>query len=323
MLLQPCSFKLLRGRRHPYIPCWNKECEAIFNQCNNTQDDTVMDALSSELLDTLGQKRRARWEEGVSKTDFTHSSRKAWSTINRLTGKSSTVKQCPVTANAIASILVNNGRWTNRSPAAKEHSRKLNSEIKELVATTAAKSDLSLPFSSEELTNSIKTLKNGKAPGPDRVHTEFLKNLGPIATLWLRCFLSNGLEKSITCWKNANAITILKPNKPTTDPKSYRPISLLFHIYKLLERMILTGITDVTEARLPHSQAGFRKGHSTTDQTIRLVHDIECSFQNKQKFGAVFIDLTAAYNTVWHRGVYLKFLKTIPDVKLVQFMMLF
>ena len=34
-----------------------------------------------------------------------------------------------------------------------------------------------------------------------------------------------------------------------------------------------------------------------------------------------FIDFTAAYDTVWHRGLYLKLLQIIPDVKLVRFIM--
>ncbi len=77
----------------------------------------------------------------------------------------------------------------------------------------------------------------------------------------------------------------------------------------------------MVEAKLPYTQAGFRKGKSTTDQIARLVNDIESAFLKKQKFGTVFIDLTAAYDTVWHRGLYLKLLKTLPDVKLVKFIM--
>ena len=94
------------------------------------------------------------------------------------------------------------------------------------------------------------------------------------------------------------------------------------HLYKLLERVILSIINNIIEENLPHAQAGFRKGRSTTDQVTRLVHDIESAFQRKQKFGSVFIDLTAAYDTVWHRGLYLKLLKIIPNVKLVKFIML-
>jgi len=170
----------------------------------------------------------------------------------------------------------------------------------------------------------LKCLKNGKAPGNDNIHTEFLKSLSQEATSRLQSFLSTCLTTSTIPfkWKTAKVIAILKPNKPASEPKSYRPISLLSHIYKLLERLILARINDIVEDKLPTTQAGFRKGKSTTDQVVRLIHDIETAFQKNNKFGTVFVDLTAAYDTVWHRGLYLKILKTIPDVKLVKFMML-
>lgn len=49
------------------------------------------------------------WEETTS-IDFTHSSRKAWQTYKKLTGRSNTPKLCLVIAEAIASALVGNGR---------------------------------------------------------------------------------------------------------------------------------------------------------------------------------------------------------------------
>ena len=161
---------------------------------------------------------------------------------------------------------------------------------------------MSKPFTYDELTAAIKTLQNGKAPGNDNIRTEFLKNLAPEVMRWLQHFLSICLETSTipSRWKTAKVIATLKPKKPANEPKSYRPISLLSHIYKLLERLILSRINDTVEGTLPYTQAGFRKGKSTTEQTARLVNDIETAFQKKQKFGAVFIDLTAAYDTVWH-----------------------
>ena len=35
----------------------------------------------------------------------------------------------------------------------------------------------------------------------------------------------------------------------------------------------------------------------------------------------MFLDLTAAYDTVWHRGLHLKLLRTIPDRHMVRFIM--
>ena len=54
---------------------------------------------------------------------------------------------------------------------------------------------------------------------------------------------------------------------------------------------------------------------------MRIVNDNETAFQCKQKFGEIFIDLTAVYDTVWHQGLYFKLLKLIPEVKLVKFIM--
>ncbi|KAJ3613142.1 hypothetical protein NHX12_019394, partial [Muraenolepis orangiensis] len=49
--------------------------------------------------------------------------------------------------------------------------------------------------------------------------------------------------------------------------------------------------------------------------------DIEDSFQDNEKAGVVYLDLTAAYDTVWHRGLHLKLLRTIPDRHMVKFIM--
>ncbi len=274
-------------------------------------------------MNVLGEKRAERWEETVSGIDFTHSSRKAWATMNRLTGRSSKPRPCPVTANSIASVLVNNGRWNDRSAEAKAHSYHVNAEIKTHLASQPASSPLSKRISREELMDAIIFLPNGKAPGVDQAPPELLKHMGLQPIEWLRDFLSDCLEKTTipAIWRQAKVSAILKPCKPSEKPESYRPISLLCMSYKLMERIILSRINHIVERYLPHAQAGFRKNRSTTDQITRLANDIESSFQRNEKYGLVLIDLTAAYDTVWHRGLYLKLLCIIPDVKLVRFMM--
>ena len=64
----------------------------------------------------------------------------------------------------------------------------------------------------------------------------------------------------------------------------------------------------------PQEQAGFRHGISTVDQVVALLlQDINDSFQVNKKAGAVFLNLTAVYNTIWNRDLHLKLLRTIPD----------
>ncbi|KAJ8353631.1 hypothetical protein SKAU_G00211980 [Synaphobranchus kaupii] len=122
-------------------------------------------------------------------------------------------------------------------------------------------------------------------------------------------------------WRHASVIALLKPNKPVEDPKAYRPILLLCVPFKILERLIHSRIDPVVDPQLPREQASFRRGRSTVDQVTLLVQDIKDSFQDNQKAGVVLLDLTAAYDTVWHRGLHLKLLRTIPDRHMVRFIM--
>jgi len=45
---------------------------------------TASDRAASSLLSRLQQKKQERWEEAVNSIDFSHSSHKAWRTINKL-----------------------------------------------------------------------------------------------------------------------------------------------------------------------------------------------------------------------------------------------
>jgi len=99
-------------------------------------------------------------------------------------------------------------------------------------------------------------------------------------------------------WRRALILAIPKPEKSQGDPKSYRPISLLCVPFKILERLIYARVKPIIEPLLPQEQAGFRHGSSAADQVTLLAQDIEDSFSAKKKAGAVFVDLTAAYDTV-------------------------
>ena len=57
-------------------------------------------------------------------------------------------------------------------------------------------------------------------------------------------------DKIPKLWRQSKIIAILKPGKDPVIPKSYRPISLLCHTYKLYERMILSRVTPLLELHL-------------------------------------------------------------------------
>ena len=139
---------------------------------------------------------------------------------------------------------------------------------------------------------------------------------------WFYDILSSCMRqlKNPKIWRRALIFAIPQPEKPLGDPKSYRPISLLCVPFKIFERLIYARVDAIIDPLLPREQVGFRRGRSTVDQVTLLTQDIKDSFSAK-KAGAVFVDLTAACDTVWHRGLSRKLLQLLPDRRMVHMFM--
>ena len=132
------------------------------------------------------------------------------------------------------------------------------------------------------------------------------------------CFNTNLIPKLS---RRVSIVTIIKPGKNVNSPTSCRSISLLCTPYQLLKQVILTQITPIIEFILPPQQVGFRRGRSSIDQVVRITEDIEEPFDMVQVTGAVFLDLTAAYDTVWLTGLHLKIQKPISFRKTTELIM--
>ena len=169
-------------------------------------------------MDHLNNKRQERWTQTVTNIDFTHSSRKAWKTISTLTGKNSIKKVCPLSPNLIAKQVVKNGKSINQD---KPFSRKVSKSIKQLAQSESEENKyLGDPISLIELTDALKKLKTGKAPGPDGIHNEFLMHSGKKLLIWLTDFINVAFATRTIpkMWRRARVIAILKPGKDPNLP---------------------------------------------------------------------------------------------------------
>ena len=138
-------------------------------------DDSSLTATA--LLAKIDRKGRDRWSEAVRSIDFSHSSRKVWSILNNLTGRSRySLRHCPVSANAIASQLVRNGKY---EAVDCKSSRLVSQEVSDLWrATTPDPVNIFDNFSQREFTVALHHLKPGKAPGPDSICPELRLHAG-------------------------------------------------------------------------------------------------------------------------------------------------
>jgi hypothetical protein len=77
-------------------------------------------------------------------------------------------------------------------------------------------------------------------------------------------------------WKIGQIIMIVKSGKNPTEVTSYRPISLLTLLSKILEKILPRRMTPILTAKqlLPDNQFGFRPQHGTIEQEHKLVRKI-------------------------------------------------
>ncbi|KAL4153463.1 hypothetical protein QTP88_001296 [Uroleucon formosanum] len=294
-----------RGHRSNYTPCWSKECESLLQEHERDGKEVTV----NRLIRLLDEERKKRWLEKMEEMDFTHSSRESWSLLRKLGAAKETWKEHKVTPNAISNIIF---KSSNIKPS-KLEKRNIKHDFKEVLSSCIEKSESMENFGREEVKAALKLVKSGKAAGVDGILPDFLKFLGPKGKAWLTNLFSAVKNNNVLpkLWRETKVIAILKPGKPGNDPKSYRSIALLSVVYKLFERVLQTRIIEQIEKNLPKEQAGFRRGRSCGEQVLSMVTHIENGFQSKLKSGAVFIDLTCAYDTVWKRGLLLKLAKIL------------
>lgn len=142
---------------------------------------------------------------------------------------------------------------------------------------------------------SLKMLKNGKAPGPDGIPTNLVKDAAKFIAKPLAMIFNASLAKGIVpnVWKLAKITPIFKTGA-RNEKNNYKPISVLSVFAKLFEKIVHDQLSDFL------SQFAYRKLHSTITSLISISdYWYENIDKNDVNF-ALFLDLKKAFDTVDH-----------------------
>jgi ribonuclease HI len=220
-----------------------------------------------------------------------------------------------ITGKAAANVLAKTYEAISTVPVSKERTQEVRQEIHTVLTQTPGETNVCMTenFTIQELEAALKKLKKKKSPGADGITNEMLQNLGERAKRILLDIFNQSWHTGQfpTTWKEAHIVPILKKGKDKSKPDSFRPISLLSCVGKLLERMVNRRLLYHLESNglLAPTQTGYRQHRSTEDQLAYLTQDIEDAFQEKKKTLAVFFDLSKAFDRVWKEGLKLKLLR--------------
>ena len=149
----------------------------------------------------------------------------------------------------------------------------------------------------------ICELKDSCGPGPDGLEAKYIKLAAHILAYPLADLFNLSLSTSSlpSIWKCASVTPIYKTGDPT-DINNYRPISIICTTAKIFEKLVFKQLSKYInhENILSPHQSGFRPHHSTTTATLKLTSDVFLSFNKSHLTGAIFIDLSKAFDMVDH-----------------------
>ena len=92
-----------------------------------------------------------------------------------------------------------------------------------------------------------------------------------------------------------------------SDISNYRPISLLNTIGKVFEKLVNKHVYNffVSNYTISCLQSGFVQGDSTVNQLVSIYNTF-CNGKDGKEVRAVFLDISKAFDRVWHKCLLLK-----------------
>jgi hypothetical protein len=164
-------------------------------------------------------------------------------------------------------------------------------------------------FSYRDVHCALLKLNVRKAYGPDGIPPVVLREcsgaLATVLTKLFRLILKTKIFPS--SWKQAVVQPVLKKGDPS-DPSNYRPIALTSSISKIFETLLNSKLIKHLEGQrlLSDHQYGFRQARSCGDLLAYLTHVWATSLGDFGESVAVALDISKAFDRVWHRALLAK-----------------
>lgn len=174
----------------------------------------------------------------------------------------------------------------------------------------------------QEITDILKSLKGGRAAGPDQLKPEFFK----VFTQSRKCLeaLTESLNKILESgeipdnWTESSTIMIPKVRHP--EAKNLRPISLTNLSYKIFMKIMRERIDThlKTNREEKEEQAGFTSGRRIEDNLYLLQHCIRQTYERKKQLYVAALDFKKAFDFVSREKLIQVMMEYKIDSKIIQ-----
>ena len=159
--------------------------------------------------------------------------------------------------------------------------------------------ELLRPVTLEEVTEALKQLPKGKAPGIDAIPAEFYQELWEDIDFDIFNFVSEAISQAhISAELNISKIALLPKSEDRSRIQNFRPISLLNTLYKVIAKIYANRMKPLLHNWILPSQTGFVPNRCILDNIFLAFESVEWSLENKQDLSMLLLDFEKAYDRV-------------------------
>ena len=138
-------------------------------------------------------------------------------------------------------------------------------------------------------------------PIPSKLLIECLDSILPSLTDLHNSSLASGIFPQ--CFKSALVTPILKKKcLDRNDLNNYRPVSNLWFIAKILEKLVLSQVSSYLNSHDLYNtcQSAYRPGHSTETANLKVVNDLFLSLNKGNISVLAMLDFSSTFDTIDH-----------------------
>ncbi|GBN56197.1 Retrovirus-related Pol polyprotein from type-1 retrotransposable element R1 [Araneus ventricosus] len=155
----------------------------------------------------------------------------------------------------------------------------------------------------QEVEAAVKNIRSKKAPGPDGLFGDIIKEAYAAKKVFLTDIFNKWLLQGYfpNRWKEANLVLFNKTNRDDTSPAAFRPICLLDALGKFLNRLLTQRIFHhlLKTGRINQKQFGFTPGRSATEAIVQLNNWI-CTARDEGNHSVIIcLDVQSSFSRVW------------------------
>lgn len=303
------------------IPWWNITLNKLRNERNKalrrfhkyptTSNRETFNECKRQFRAEIIKQKSLHWSKYINTINHATNSKEFWNQIKKVKGdktyNSITALNIDGSVNSDPKVIANNLVKSFANSECEDYKKRrkqlLNFTEKTKSCPTLTVAQINQKITRIELERALLTTKNSSSPGIDSINYETIKNLPEHFIFEILDIYNSILSKGIypKSWKIAKIIPILKKDSDQFEINSYRPISLLPCLSKLLEKILTKRLQYwITEEKLiSPNQMGFQKDLSTTDALVKLTLETVNDTNNRNHTDCIALDLTKAFDKCW------------------------